>query len=106
MLVFGFHRRTDFVNAGMALRRSGAPNGTPPAMAKAGALFHGSNPPGSEAINAVFTRIVNDYSIVHGTTAIGPVGANCAIFLTLVLKVRLELYDAARIIEFQYFGQI
>jgi hypothetical protein len=74
MLVFGFHRPPDFVNAEMALwpARGSAPairRGVPGA---AKGVFVIATRSVREAINVVFTRIVNDYSTVHGTTAVCP----------------------------------
>src|ERR1700722_6262506 len=72
MLVFGFHRGPDFVNAEMALRRAGAPaRRRRPITRAAPPAFSWPQPlPRDQAINVVFTRIVNDYSTVHGTTAV------------------------------------
>jgi hypothetical protein len=72
MLVFGFHQGPDFVNAEMALRRPGAPAG-PAGRSRElrRQRFRGRNPArATKLINVVFTRIVNDYSTVHGTTAV------------------------------------
>jgi hypothetical protein len=76
MLVFGFHRGADFVNAEMALRRPGAPPCRSAGHCEGRRKRFSCPQPRSddEAINAVFTRIVNDYSIVQGTAAIGPQG--------------------------------
>ena len=71
MLVFGFHRPPDFVNGELTLPRSGC-GGAGSRRDRRGALgafFMNTDRLLREAINVVFTRIVNDYSTVHGTTA-------------------------------------
>lgn len=59
------------MNAEMALRRADGP-ACRPAMATKGTanVFMTVTVPRDTAINVVFTRIVNDYSTVHGTTAV------------------------------------
>jgi hypothetical protein len=71
MLVFGFHRGPDFANdeltLGRTLTRPAQPSRGRGCNAKR--FFVNAGRPLCGAINVVFTRIVNDYSIVHGTTA-------------------------------------
>ena len=71
MLVFGFHRPPDFVNGELALPRSGraGPGIRRDRRGAPRAFFMNAGRPVRKAINVVFTRIVNDYSTVHGTTA-------------------------------------
>jgi hypothetical protein len=74
MLVFGFHQGRNSVNAEMALRPAGAPTGAIRRQSRT-APRPFSWPqilPLNKAINVVFTRIVNDYSTVHATSAVGP----------------------------------
>jgi hypothetical protein len=63
MLVFGFHRGPDFMNAVMALRRT--ITAVDHASGDAG-VFIAAPVPRGQAINVVFTRIVNDYSTFMG----------------------------------------
>jgi len=77
MLVFGFHRPRDFAGAGIPAGdhcrgvgqrwRSAADR-----VALIKSIFLNATRPVAKAINVVFTRIVNDYSTDHGTTAAGP----------------------------------
>ena len=68
------------MNAEMALRPAGAVAYRPIAgnRNEASQTFFMVGAPRDTAINVVFTRIVNDYSTVHGTTAACPMrGGPC-----------------------------
>jgi len=74
MLVFGFRRPLDFLDAAMALRRGGPRPGPSKDWSRPDCRnFINATGWVSGAINVVFTRIVNDYSTVHGTTVICPI---------------------------------
>jgi hypothetical protein len=73
MLVFGFHPAADFVNEALMLAAASGAVRTPGSsrLPATDRFFINPGRPLCDPINVVFTRIVNDYSIVHGTTAGG-----------------------------------
>ena len=75
ILVFGFHRPQDFAGPGPppGIAAEGLAGACDPAadrVALVKSIFLNPTRPVAKAINVVFTRIVNDYSTVHGTTAV------------------------------------
>jgi hypothetical protein len=77
ILVFGFHRPRDFAGAGTppGIAAEGLAGDCDPAadrVALVKSIFLNPTRPVAKAINVVFTRIVNDCSTDHGTTAAGP----------------------------------